>query len=214
MNLAKLLISMIVLALPLTAITVLCWKGGPTAIQAQTQETAGELDCVSYCSPEQPGKSVIEIRWPLAAAPLPAAEVKQRMGQQTLEVSVYKDGFDRGLYATVPTVAPKTQFRIPPRPGDGTRAAPPRIPGLNRLVVTDVVTTGTPARAAVLRLSAAPTPGEAVVVRVAGVEPGMNYTWRLPTSAGSRELISCQAAICPVDFKRESTPSKSGPSKK
>jgi hypothetical protein len=180
--------------------------GSPLLVVAATVFTATALaqdpeapsPCESYCSAEKPGTSVMEIRWPISAAPLGAAEVKARVAQQRVDVTVYEDGFDRGLFATLPTVAPAGRFRAAPRPAGATARV---IPGIAKLVVTDVRTSSEPAGRRHLRLAAAATPGggEALVIRVEGLEPGLNYFWKPPDLAPGGTPIMCQAATCPAD---------------
>ena len=162
-------------------------------LQAQALEN-GDAACTSYCSREQPGTSVIEILWRFSPTPLAVAESRKRLTQQTIQVSVYKDGFERGLFATLPSVTPKAIFRL-------NKA---QIPGMRNLVVTRVGTTSdTSARTRLRLLNAPGAPAESAAVRVDGVQPGMAYTWRVPAIAGGFQLVTCRAAICPVDSEAE-----------
>ncbi|MEK7408166.1 MAG: hypothetical protein AAB225_24105 [Acidobacteriota bacterium] len=160
------------------------------------QEPEAELVCQSYCSPVKPGTPVIEVRWRLSPGPLAPADVRARLNQQSVDVTVYSDGFQRGLFANLPAVKPKAVFALRRPAGVALK----HIPGLEKLTVSDVVTSRDSNRAARLRLFVAePGSPESVVIRVEGVDPGMNYSWRVPTLEGGRTVVTCRAAICPVD---------------
>jgi hypothetical protein len=195
-----------ILALTVAAILFLNGRS-PLAQSAQAQDMhgvpvrndAGDMECVSYCSVTQPGKSVMEVKWRLAERALSEEELRARATQQGLEVTVYAEGFERGQYAAVSAVKPKAFFREPLKTTGVAPKAQPRskLPGLERLNIYDVAT----------RLNKAVEPfhlltpsrdisAEWLAVRLEGSNPGMQYTYRVP---GTKSVIACQAVVCPVD---------------
>lgn len=172
------------------------------------QEATPEFECQSYCSPSKPGTPVMEVKWRIAPTLLTPAQRRARVAQQTLDATVYSDGFERGLYVTLPTTRPRAIFGRP-----RGLAAPPRpIPGLRRLVVTDVQTTQDRGRSQPSRLLAvAPADEEWVAVKIEGIDPGLDYTYRVPAVDGGRTVITCQAATCPVDHKRAPASARANP---
>ena len=175
-------------------------------VLAQTQpEPAGDASsgaiCSAYCSREHAGLSVIELRWPLSESPAGAADAKALLAKQTIDVTTYADGFERGLFArlTEPVVGKRFQSATD---GDRYQNGSKSLPGLGRLAITDVVTASEPAAASPLRLLMAPGIRSAtIVVRISGLEGGMDYKWRLPSASpsGGTVVVTCTAARCPVD---------------
>jgi hypothetical protein len=177
--------------------------------EKRNRSEAGYVECVSYCSTTRPGTAIMEVRWRLADRLLSATDLRARASQQRLDVTVYSDGFDRGLYATVTAVKPKAPFRMAAGGVTVGPTAQRKLPGLEKLVITDVATrVDRPAKSFLLMQ---PMPGAAadaewVTVRMEGLDPGMEYTYRIP---GANLVITCQAVVCPVD--RISAPPKRKP---
>jgi hypothetical protein len=183
---------------------------GPVMQPVAAQEATPEFACQSYCSVDRPGTPIMEVKWRISPGPLAAAELRSRVSQQRLEATVYSDGFDRGLYVTLPSIQPKAVFSRRP----GAAAQQRSIPGLTRLVVTEVTTTQDRARSQTFKLLAnAAVDAEWAAVRIEGIDPGLEYTYRAPAIGGGRTLITCQAATCPVDYKRAPAGPKSKPKK-
>lgn len=157
--------------------------------------------CAAYCSREHAGLSVIELRWPLPESPAGAADAKALLAKQTIDVTTYADGFERRLFATLTEPAVGKRFQMAEN-SDQYKDRPKSFPGLGRLAITDVVTAYEPAPASALRLlTAAGIRSATVVVRISGLEGGMDYKWRLPSasSSGGTVVVTCTAARCPVD---------------
>jgi hypothetical protein len=167
--------------------------------QGVQESSAGDAMCASYCSEARPGLSVAEVRFAVSAQPLGAAELASAVGARGLDVSVYEDGFSRGLFARVGSITPQAEFAVAESAGQVA------IPGLDTLVVTDVVTSrdqDQPERLRLFRHGPESGGPEAVVVQIEGLQPGLNYFWRVPTPDASRtDLVACQAATCPMDWK-------------
>lgn len=179
----------------------------PTA----ARQPASELICNVFCSQDKPGTAVAEITWKLADVEIGPRAFASRLSRQELEVTVVKGGFARGMSANLFSAERDPRFRSlrPPSTQGGE-------PGLEDLTVTDVRRLGDEEEGAGREsrfnegLSGArPSTragGEAVVVRVEGLKPGLNYFWRVPTGSGSRrtvsEVVKCQPPPCPVDTRR------------
>lgn len=189
-----------------------CHPSSPPAASAQETPPArsenGELECVSYCSATRPGTSLMEVRWRLADAAMGETELRASARQQGLEATVYSDGFSRGLYVVAPAVRAKAPFRRPGAREGAPAAAQPRPPvGLDKLIVADVATR-LDAAAPTFRLmrNAPAAAGEWLAVRLEGVSPGLDYTYR---RTGGSSVVTCPAVVCPVDRIR--APSKKQP---
>lgn len=186
------------------AFVAFAWPIYPALIAQEVtrgQSRAGDMECISYCSTTQPGTIIMEVRVRLAERPMSATDLRARVQQQGLEVTVYSDGFERGLYATVPAIKPRAQFRVRTTGNRVTPAGPAqsRIPGLERLVITDVATRlEQPARPFHLmqQPTAVAAQSESVLIRLEGLDPGMEYTYRVPRG---QTVVTCQAVVCPVD---------------
>lgn len=171
------------------------------------RSAAGDLQCISYCSTARPGSALIELSLRVADHPLNAADLRLKMQQQALDVTVYNEGFERGLYATVSTLKAKAMFRARTR-GDGLAPAvqrPAGIPGLEKVVITDLASRLDNRaesfflmhRGFQMQSSGTASEPEWVTVRVEGVESGMNYIFRL---RGGGSVVTCHAEDCPVDM--------------
>ena len=164
-----------------------------------TNET-GDMECVSYCSAARPGISLMEVKWQLADHPLNNADLNAKASHQGLDATVFSEGFERGLYVTISALKPTALFRVPAKPGENASAlqSTSKLPGLDKLMVADVSTRlnkpTTPMRLLLLHPPAANK--EWQVVRVEGLNPGMEYSFRV--SAG-KSMVACQAAVCPID---------------
>ena len=100
------------------------------------------------------------------------------LSQLVLEVTVYKNGFAIGRFARVTPIRAGQKFEIIRPPGEAGSA-----PGFDTLIV------------AAVRLQ-----NGLVIVRVEGLDAGLNYFWRVhPTGGSGTEITVCQAVECPVD---------------
>jgi len=146
-------------------------------LQSDEQNPLG-LTCKTDCTEAVPREPIAELTWRATEAEL---------NQQSLEVTAYKNGFQKGLLVRL---FPKT---IEP-PGIVSQPQPSQqqqLPGLDRIAISQVN---------VLRQS------DLVVVRVAGVQGGVNYFWRLRNADGSVSLSSViqrKILACPTDLKPE-----------
>jgi hypothetical protein len=160
---------------------------------ARAQDSGGEnaprVDV--YCSQTELGNSVVEVQWPLAAQG--GANLGALVQQQVLDVTVYKDGFERGLYKTVKPGTGEPQFRLF-KPQEAQE-----IPGLQNLRVTQFATSQEQPKEG-LRLLMRPMPGrESADAKLEGLEPGIRYFVRLSSPDATPRTVAFTAAICPVD---------------
>jgi hypothetical protein len=197
------------LAIAALAVTLACSRseeqppaqpaGAGTAAAAPAQggtqsAQAGDLVCVTYCSPTDPGSPVAEIKWVVSNQPATAENLRKAATAQNIEAAVNEDGFERGRFVRLSSVAPQARFApAAPQPG----AAP--LPGLGNLAVATVASSQE--GSAALRL-ASPAEGgrENVVLQVQGLRPGLNYYWRVRAATpGQTQVVMCRAPICPTD---------------
>jgi len=162
----------------------------------RSRSETGDMECISYCSNVRPGIAFIEVRVRVAESQLSEANLRSKVRQQGLEVTVYSEGFERNLFATVSTIQPKAFFLMPAKPGKP--AARSKIPGLQRLQITNVATRfDKSAETFMLQPQAGTDTAEWVTVRLEGLDPGMAYTFRVP---GGKSVVTCHAVVCPVDL--------------
>jgi hypothetical protein len=169
-------------------------------VDARSRSEAGDLECISYCSTTRPGTVVMEVKMRLGDVLLNEADLQAKIRQQSLEVTVYADGFERGLFAAVSTLKPQSVFRAGTRAGKSAVQSKTKIPGLERLVITNVGTRLSKAKQSLLLMQPPTQPadeGEWVTVRLEGLDPDMAYTFRVP---GRQSIVTCQAVVCPVDM--------------
>ncbi|HEV3467893.1 MAG TPA: hypothetical protein VG148_01120 [Pyrinomonadaceae bacterium] len=167
----------------------------PRGRRAAANRTPAAPECRVFCSDAKPGTSVAELVWRASGTPLDAGALESRLAEQGLEVTVYKDGYRRGRYASLPSVTRGREFLIQPLPP----GAHPRVPALERLVVAEVYAV----KDRLTRQRLAEGRSDLIAVRVEGLESGVNYYWRVPAVVNGRRVTSgvvrCQAATCPVD---------------
>jgi hypothetical protein len=166
----------------------------PAAAGGTQTAQAGDLVCVAYCSPEQPGTPVAEIKWDVGIQPS-SSEIRRTATQQSVEVAVNEDGFDRGRFARLPSLNPQARFA----PAAGQPAGTAPLPGLGDLTVRGV--TSSQEAAGAMRLATPAAAGqENVVVQVQGLKPGLNYYWRVRAATpGQTQVVMCRAPVCPAD---------------
>jgi hypothetical protein len=139
--------------------------------------------------------SLTKLRTPVARVSW--RTTKAALASERLEVTVYKDGFKSGAFATLSPVRVEQKF-------DLTRLEKiigPRPPGMN-LVVTSI--------------QSPPQKDAPPVVEVEGLEPGLNYFWRVlrgaPGAEQPSEVVRSRARACPADMPKEAKPpGASGP---
>ena len=147
------------------------------------------LECKVYCSPTKLRTPIAELTWVAA---------DKSLDRQGLEVTVYKNGFEKGPFARLLLIERGQKFTLQktPRYTSGGRT-----PGLDSLFITEVRTRED-------RLSQRSI--NIATVQVEGLEPGLNYYWRVVSKVSGKWLASktvqavrCQAPVCPADMQPE-----------
>jgi hypothetical protein len=179
--------------------------GPQTATQtAPAQEAAAAglaLTCEAYCSETKLRTANARIRWKLVPGPaLDAAKARNlSTAEQRLETTVYKNGFDKDLYLSLPISQTGYERAVPSsslakQGQERLRAYQIRIVDVERPRSKELFATGA---------------AETVAV-VENLEPGMNYTWRLVIQTDADKVasptVTCQAPVCPADMVREREP--------
>jgi len=115
---------------------------------------------------------------------------------QTLETTVYKNGFEKGLLASIP-ISPATRYRHVAAQAQGKNAK-------LRAFQFSLIAVEEPKAAL-----GAEGGGEMAAV-VEGLEPGVNYTWRIAIETAAGRIVSApttsQAQVCPADFAPTTSP--------
>lgn len=143
-----------------------------------------------FCSETKLRISNARIRWSMPRAALDASGLTSlAAARQSLEVTVYKGGFDKGLAVSLPISSASPDRPIVPQ----TRTRPPH-PRAFQISLIGVEQPAAPATAAVAEMGAV----------VEGLEPGVNYTWRIAIDTPSGRIVSPQvtteARVCPADL--------------
>jgi len=163
--------------------------------------------CRSYCSQTEIGNSLIEVRLNHGGSPQAragVAGVAQIPATQpsALEITTYEDGFARGRWIALPL----TGVRPSAQRAEGTfstsrnvlpqrRDAP--APGLESISVRSVVEDASSSPLSVSPRAMAAPQLSASLVTLDQAEPGRTYFLR--PAASDAALLTCQAAICPMD---------------
>ena len=182
------------------AVSLMVCAAAAAQAQAPPKAPAGEeptgvlLTCVVTCSETKLQTSNAWIRWTRTSSAANAAKLEDTpLERYQLETTVFKDGFDKGLFVALPVVKGGAPIARPNILADRDRLR------AYHLQVVAVERSG-PAES---RKAGVPETS----VMVEGLEPGMNYTWRLSIQADGGEVVSrdvtCQAPVCPADMQPE-----------
>ncbi|MGI9263956.1 MAG: hypothetical protein ACR2QU_03435 [Gammaproteobacteria bacterium] len=119
---------------------------------------------------------------------------------QRIDVTVYKQGFDKDLYATTSVSrrdSDKDMTRIETREFERAYASDPE---MQKRAFENV---GQTMDLSVADLDPVKDKADPFAVHVEGLTGGVNYYWRVLSSTNegwvSSEVIRCQAQVCPVD---------------
>jgi len=178
------------------AVSILGLAPNPVALadQAQQQPAARlesrlTLSIETFCSETKLRTSNARLRWSIPGAAVDAASLAA--ARQSLEATVYKNGFDKGLLVALPMGAASVDRPVAPL-AQGRGQQPPRAFQLRLIEFTPA---GTQAAAA--------APGGMSAV-VENLEPGVTYTWRIAIDTPSGRIVSpsvtAQARVCPADM--------------
>lgn len=154
----------------------------PPAESAPQPGPPMELVCQVSCSPTKLRTGVVTLTW--AVRPGSGTRAQQ---EQAVDMSVFPDGFATGAYARLFPL----QRGGPFTPGS-TRGPSPMETAPRAFQVQAAEARAVPE-------------SNRMEVRVEGVEPGLNYFFRVasPTrgEGESSEPVSCTAPVCPADMK-------------
>jgi hypothetical protein len=156
------------------------------------------LDIEGFCSETRLRTSNARITWRARREAI-AGIASLSAAPQRLEATVFKGGFDKGLYVALPV-------------GDAAADRPiaaiaPAVPGVAAAAQQTLTR-----RAFQIRLIAVAAPRAAVAAAdtsemdavVENLEPGVNYTWRLAVDAPAGRMVSptvsLRAPVCPADL--------------
>lgn len=141
------------------------------------EKEAGGLLIETFCSPTRIRTGVARLSW----------ETKPELVEsQRIEVTIFKDGFQKGLFGSMIPLKPRQPFQPPEVKEPELRALAP---------VTD------------LRLADVRFEREQGVnnIEVEGLEPGLIYFWRLFTLIDDEwvpgETVQVEAPVCVADMK-------------
>ncbi len=176
--------------------------GAEPAGGSESASGAGTLTCEVYCSETRLRTANARISWigpgmfqgASAASASPVAE--------QLQTTVYKNGYDKDLYASFSTLGS----------GQGLSAASasalpePEMRAYDLQILQVAEPTAAPGELS----ASSEEPAARTSVEVEGLEPGMRYTWRIVFGSGggqeSSETVTCEAPVCPADIQEEVTP--------
>ena len=168
----------------------------PTAPSTRPSGGGAELVCETYCHPTKLRTSCARLRLVLADSVDAVTGIKKSAPStlSRLEVTVFKNGFEKGLYSTFSSVRPSAPGRQ-----SAPEAGPP--------VPAPALAKRPPQRAFNIRVGEpdASAPFGTDGVTIEGLEPGTLYTWRVWTGAAAGDTsfqVSCEAPTCPADMVR------------
>jgi hypothetical protein len=188
--------------LPFSVFALTCLAvafGSHTSALAQPNQQAPRLESrlaitvEMFCSPTKLRSTNARIRWSIPRAALDAIGVPDLVAApKNLEVTVYKNGFDKGLMVSLPIRQASVNSPVLPLAQPQARQTQLRAFQI-RLIELE------PART---RAGADAVQEMGVVVE--NLEPGMNYTVRLAFDTPSGRMVSApvttQATVCPADM--------------
>jgi hypothetical protein len=168
---------------------------------AQTTQPASRVEAKltvevePYCSETKLRTSNARIRWSMPKEALEAHKLTALAGaKQSLEATVYRDGFEKGLLVSIPLAQAS-----PERPlAAQVQQKQPRV----RAFQFSVIGYEQPKEARAVEGG-----GAEMSAVVEGLEPGVNYTWRIAIETESGRIVSesttSRAVVCPADMVPE-----------
>jgi hypothetical protein len=149
-----------------------------------------------FCSDVKLRTSNARLQWTLVDG-APTTALRTLAGAaQSLETTVYSGGFEKGLFVTLPLEPASVDRPV------AARAAPAAAALQRRAFQIQLIEVEAP--------TAARTAATASGAVVEGLEPGVNYTWRVgvDTPAGRvySPSIMCRPRVCPADMVDDPRP--------
>jgi hypothetical protein len=166
-------------------------------VAAPGAATAG-LVCEVVCSSTKPRTGVARISWNESRPPGGAARAEAAAREERLSATVFKGGFEDELYVSFRTEDVEAETL----PLSARGGVEPPVPALDvRLTGVERPSVATEAA------GVAPTAPQRATAVVEGLEAGVNYYWRITTTAPTgeevTETVRCQAPVCPADFQEQ-----------
>ena len=164
-------------------------------VQRAADDAGFTITCEVFCSATKLRTGSARIRWH-ASRGGPVAQALGGTARQAVETTVFYQGFEKNLYATLP-IGPVGARAVPAAAAaaQGRQGQPLR--AFNLQIV-----------AAEPRAAGAPPSGEPAEtgIVIEGLEPGASYTWRVVIDAAGRMVsptVTCEAPVCPADMVDE-----------
>lgn len=191
------LISVRLAGFALTCLAALNFGGHARALaqapQQGTPDPSLPLTVEMFCSETKLRTTNARIRWSVPGETLRAAGLASLpVTGQTLDVTVYKDGFEKGLLVSLPISQASPNRPVMPQASAQVR---PQLRAFQiRLIEVEQPKTVQAVNA-----------GNQTGVVVENLEPGVNYTFRMAVAASSGRMVSPevtkQARVCPADLE-------------
>ncbi len=178
-------------------------SGGATAQTAAQVEPQFSMEVEPYCSETKLRTSNARIRWSLPKETLVARKLAGLAGaKQNLEATVYRDGFEKGLMVSIPLAQASEEHPL-------VALSAEKKPKL-RAFDFRVIAFEQPKDAAAMEAGSS-----SMGVVVEGLEPGVNYTWRITLETDSGRIMSepttGRAVVCPADMVPGKPPAQPTP---
>jgi hypothetical protein len=173
-----------------------------TRTTAQNQSPSGLIvSAEAFCSTTKIRTSSVRLRWSLSSQERTKNQLPRLAGAtQRIETTVFLNGFEKGLFVTLPVPPASTPAAKFPAV-QATTEAPQMRQALPRSFQIRLVE----ARPATDR--EIPGGDDEFTAVVEDLEPGLNYKWRLtidgPAGAVVSVPVELQAVTCPVDEAEE-----------
>jgi len=158
-------------------------------------ESKLSVEVEPYCSETKLRTSNARIRWSMPKEALEAHKLTAFAGaKQSLEATVYLQGFEKGLLVSVPLAqaSPERPLRaLVEEKKPKVRAFQFSVIGYEQAKEARTLEGG----------------GAGMSAVVEGLEPGVNYTWRIAIETESGQIVSesmtSRAVVCPADMAPE-----------
>jgi hypothetical protein len=166
-----------------------CTLLAQTSQQTQREEPKLTVTVDDYCSPTKLRTSNARIHWSVPTDALSAAGISNlTYGRQTLDATVYHSGFEKGLFVSVPLAQAAADRPVVPRASEKTSKL--------RAFQFSVIQIEQP--------KSVSAGGNEMTAVVEGLEPGVNYQWRIAIETDAIRVVSppiaSESVVCPADM--------------
>jgi len=172
----------------------------PTVQATAIAENGLAVTIETYCSETRLRTAIARLRWSMPAALFDAKRSgAAAMEAQSIETTVFKNGFEKGLFVSLPLSERATAER-PIMPRADARLKRPTL----RAFQIRVVEVEAPVREQTAPADAESARTGVMSAVVENLEPGVNYTWRVAIDIAGGKAVSAavrtRAPICPADI--------------